>query len=50
MFEENFISLLVLPKNNLFPTFSKKCFAENSKNNSFWIKYVSTCFITHKDI
>ena len=35
-----------LPKNNLIPTFSRKCFAKKSKNNGFWIEHVLTRFIT----
>ena len=34
----------VSPKSNLFQKFSSKCFAENSKNNNFWIKHVLTCY------
>ena len=33
------------PKNNLFLTFSRKCFAIKFKNNIFWIKHVLSCFI-----
>ena len=38
----------VLLKNNLFSVFSRKYFTKKSKNNSFLIKRISTCFIASR--